>query len=396
MSVRADRFFRSLSLVFSRSRTCLLSALSFLAQAPTLPVLPATIWHWVAFGAFVAIMLTLDLTVFHKHSHEPTFRESALWTLFWCSLAFVFNGLIWYWARQEFPDDPSEANRIALEFLVGYVVEWSLSMDNVFVFAVIFTFFRVPLKYQYRVLFWGILGAVLMRLTFVVAGAALLQRFEVVMAVFGVLLVWTAYKLAFSHDEEVHPENNLLMKGARKIFPVAKESHGDHFFAIENGKRCVTPLFLVLLVVESTDVMFAVDSVPAILGLTKDTFIVFTSNVFAILGLCALLHARRRDGPVSLSQVRSCRHPRLRRLQDDRGLHRQLLLQSPRTSRPDLGVAARHRRAARYLYRFFDRRQVRQRTNRRRPTQARRRASRSNATDRSAAALATGFSVRRH
>lgn len=265
-----------------------MSAFSLLAQAPVLPVLPATIWHWVAFGAFVAIMLTLDLTVFHKHSHEPTFRESALWTVFWCSLAFVFNGLIWYWARQEFPDDPGEANRIALEFLVGYVVEWSLSMDNVFVFAVIFTFFRVPLKYQYRVLFWGILGAVLMRLTFVVAGAALLKQFEVVMAVFGLLLVWTAYKLAFSHDEEVHPENNLLMKGARKIFPVAKESHGDHFFAIENGKRCVTPLFLVLLVVESTDVMFAVDSVPAILGLTKDTFIVFTSNVFAILGLRAL------------------------------------------------------------------------------------------------------------
>jgi tellurite resistance protein TerC len=274
--------------IFLLLKDRLLSAFSLLAQAPVLPVLPATIWHWVAFGTFVAIMLTLDLTVFHKHSHEPTFRESALWTVFWCSLAFVFNGLIWYWARQEFPDDPSEANRIALEFLVGYVVEWSLSMDNVFVFAVIFTFFRVPLKYQYRVLFWGILGAVAMRLTFVLAGAALIDQFVDTMLVFGLLLVYTAYKLAFSHDESVHPENNMLMRFARKLFPMAKESHGDHFFAIENGKRCVTPLFLVLLVIESTDVMFAVDSVPAILGLTKDTFIVFTSNVFAILGLRAM------------------------------------------------------------------------------------------------------------
>jgi tellurite resistance protein TerC len=288
MSVRAGSVFPICTAAFLLLKDRLLSAFSLMAQAPVLPVLPATIWHWVAFGTFVAIMLTLDLTVFHKHSHEPTFRESALWTLFWCSLAFVFNGLVWYWARQEFPDDPSEANRIALEFLVGYVVEWSLSMDNVFVFAVIFTFFRVPLKYQYRVLFWGILGAVAMRLTFVLAGAALIETFKITMLFFGLLLVYTAYKLAFSHDESVHPENNMLMRFARKLFPMAKESHGDHFFAIENGKRCVTPLFLVLLVIESTDVMFAVDSVPAILGLTKDTFIVFTSNVFAILGLRAL------------------------------------------------------------------------------------------------------------
>lgn len=265
-----------------------MAVFSLLAEASReIPLLPATIWHWVAFGAFVVVMLTLDLTVFHRHSHEPTLRESAMWTLFWCSLAFAFNGLIWFWARQTF-DDPMEANRIALEFLVGYVVEWSLSMDNVFVFAVIFTFFRVPLKYQYRVLFWGILGAVLMRLTFVLVGAALLEKFIDAMLVFGLILIWTAYKLAFSHDEEVHPENNLLMRGARRLFPVAKESHGNRFFAVESGRRCVTPLFLVLLVVESTDVMFAVDSVPAILGLTKDTFIVFTSNVFAILGLRAL------------------------------------------------------------------------------------------------------------
>jgi tellurite resistance protein TerC len=249
--------------------------------------LPTTVWHWVAFGAFVAVMLTLDLTVFHRHSHEPTLRESALWTVFWCTLAVAFNALIWYWARQTFAD-PAEANRVALEFLVGYVVEWSLSMDNVFVFAVIFTFFRVPLKYQYRVLFWGILGAVVMRLTFVLAGAALLEKFVDAMLVFGLLLVWTAYKLAFSHDESVHPENNLLMRWGRRMFPIAKEMHGDRFFAVENGRRCATPLFLVLLVIESTDVMFAVDSVPAILGLTKDTFIVFTSNVFAILGLRAL------------------------------------------------------------------------------------------------------------
>jgi TerC family integral membrane protein len=241
-------------------------------------VLDVHLWQWLAFAAFVVVMLTLDLTVFHKKSHEPSLRESAFWTAFWCSLALAFNGLIWW----QFGWKP------ALDFLNGYLIEWSLSMDNVFVFAVIFSYFRVPLKYQYRVLFWGILGAVVMRLTFVLIGAALLEKFKWMMVVFGAFLVYTAVKLVFKGDEEIHPENNLLMRLGRKAFRVSKEPHGDHFFVIENGRRCVTPLFLVLLVVESTDVVFAVDSVPAIFGITREPFIVFTSNIFAIMGLRAL------------------------------------------------------------------------------------------------------------
>lgn len=243
-------------------------------------------WHWTAFSVFVAVMLILDLTVFHRGSRESSLRESAGWTVFWCSLALAFNGLVWYWARQNLP--PKEANRIALEFLNGYLLEWSLSMDNVFVFAVIFTFFRVPSKYQHRVLFWGILGAVVMRLTFILIGTEILKKWDWVIAAFGLLLIWTAYKLVKGHGAEPQPEKNIVMRLARKLLPVSQQPHGNQFFARENGKLCITPLFLVLLVIESTDVAFAVDSVPAILGITHDPFIAFTSNVFAILGLRAL------------------------------------------------------------------------------------------------------------
>ncbi len=234
-------------------------------------------WHWVAFGVFVAVMLALDLGVFHRHSREPSLKESAFWTVVWTALALAFNGLVWHWG----------GSTAAIQFLTGYLVEWSLSMDNVFVFAVIFTFFQVPLEYQYRVLFWGILGAIFMRLAFVLVGATLLKYFEWMLVVFGGLLIFTGLRLAIK-NEESHPENNLLMRLARKFLPVASESHGKHFFVRENGRRCVTSLFLVLLVVESTDVLFAVDSVPAIFGVTRDPFIVFTSNIFAILGLRAL------------------------------------------------------------------------------------------------------------
>jgi tellurite resistance protein TerC len=190
----------------------------------------------------------------------------------------VFNLLVWYqWGGKH-----------AIDFLNGYLIEWSLSMDNVFVFAVIFSYFRVPLKYQYRVLFWGILGAIFMRLTFVLIGAALITNFKWMMVVFGAFLVYTGFKLMFKGDEEVHPESNILMRIGKRLFRVSKESHGDHFFVVENGRRCVTPLFLVLLVVESTDVVFAVDSVPAIFAITQEPFIVFTSNIFAIMGLRAL------------------------------------------------------------------------------------------------------------
>lgn len=239
--------------------------------------LPVEAWHWFAFGAFVVTVLVLDLGVFHRHSRETSLREAGIWTAIWCSLALVFNGIIWAWG----------GDRPATEFLTGYLIEWSLSMDNVFVFAVIFSFFRVPKKYQYRVLFWGILGAVLMRLAFVLLGAALIDRFHWLIYVLGAFLVYTGIKLVF-HDESVDPEHSWVLRSARRWFNVSKEHHGEQFFVREEGKFCVTPLFLVLLVVETTDVAFAVDSVPAIFSITKDPFIVFTSNIFAILGLRAL------------------------------------------------------------------------------------------------------------
>jgi len=243
---------------------------------------PIHLVHWLLFAAFVIVMLTLDLTVFHKHAHEPSLSESAFWTCFWSALALSFNGLVWWWL----------GSKPAIEFLTGYLVEWSLSMDNVFVFAVVFAYFKVPLKYQYRVLFWGILGAVVMRLTFVIVGAELVERFKWLFWLFGAFLVYTGIKLAFG-DEDVHPEDNFLLKLVRRVIPVTTQQTGDRFFVREAGKLVATPLFLVLLVVESTDVLFAVDSVPAIFGVVDQhadyfRFIVFTSNVFAILGLRAL------------------------------------------------------------------------------------------------------------
>jgi tellurite resistance protein TerC len=247
--------------------------------------LEPTLWHWIALTVFVVALLVIDLTVFHRGSHEPTLRQSAAWSLAWVLLALAFNGLIWAWARF---DPPADGRNPALEFLTGYLIEKSLSVDNVFVFAVIFAYFRVPLKYQYRVLFWGILGALVMRLVFILAGVALIQQFEFVLAILGAVLLVSALKLAIGHDSDVNPEKNLLLRLGRKILPISRQSHGERFFIVENGRRCVTPLFLVLLVVESTDVMFAIDSVPAIFAITKDPFIIWSSNVFAILGLRAL------------------------------------------------------------------------------------------------------------
>jgi tellurite resistance protein TerC len=224
------------------------------------------VWHWVAFAILVVVMLTLDLFVFHRHDHTPSLRESALWTVFWIGTGLAFN-------------------------VTGYVVEKSLSMDNIFVFVVIFRFFHIPMMYQYRVLFWGIMGAVVMRLVFILAGIELILRFAWVAPIFGAFLIYTAYKLAMHGNSEVHPEKNIILKTARRFFRVSKgdhHQHGHHFFVREAGLLCITPMFLVLLVIESTDVVFAVDSVPAIIGITKDRFLAFTSNIFAILGLRAL------------------------------------------------------------------------------------------------------------
>jgi tellurite resistance protein TerC len=249
-----------------------------LAQNNAAAPLVVSTWFWVAFCAGTVVLLFLDMFVFHRHSHEPTLRESALWTVFWCALALAFNAWIWW---------KFEAIH-AVHFFTGYLVEWSLSMDNVFVFVIIFAYFGVPLKYQYRVLFWGIFGAIVMRLSFILAAGELLERFHWIMYVFGAFLVYTGVKLATAHGSETNPEHNVLLRFARKYLRVAEGTHGDKFFVRQNGRLYVTSLFLVLLVIESTDVIFAIDSVPAIFGITSDRFIVFTSNVFAIMGLRAL------------------------------------------------------------------------------------------------------------
>lgn len=240
-------------------------------------------WHWVAFGALVALLLIMDLLVFHRRVHTPTFRESVGWSVFWIGLALAFNAFIWWWGKQTHGD--SEAG---LRFLTGFLVEKSLSVDNLFVFAVIFRFFRVELKYQYRVLFWGVLGAIFMRLAFILAGVGLLELFEWSLLVFGAFLIYTGIRLGMPEGAEVHPENNIVLRVARRWLPMTKHYHGERFFVYEDGRWCLTPLVMVLLVIESSDVLFAVDSVPAIIGITKDPFIVFTSNIFAILGLRAL------------------------------------------------------------------------------------------------------------
>ena len=249
--------------------------------------LPAGIGHWLAFAGLVLVLLALDLLVFHRHDRKPTLRESAFFTVFWIALGLAFNGVIWWWGVSVgLGSDPG------LKYLAGYLIEKALSMDNIFVFVVIFRFFNVPIMYQYRVLFWGILGAVVMRLGFILGGIELYHSFKVVGPIFGVFLLWTAYKLAMhGAGSDVHPEKNIVLKTARRFFRVTRGDHhqyGHDFFARENGHLCITPMFLVLLVIESTDVVFAIDSVPAIIAITPDRFIAFTSNVFAILGLRAL------------------------------------------------------------------------------------------------------------
>ena len=241
-----------------------------------------TLWHWLGFGVLVSILLALDLGLFHRHSQDTTIRQAAKSTLTWCALALAFNVYVFFAAGR----GPMGFQK-ASEFFTGYLVEWMLSIDNVFVFAVIFTYFKVPKKYQYRVLFWGIIGAVVLRLAFILIGATLLKNFHWVIYALGLFLIYTGVKLSF-HDAEFDPETSLVVRVSRRLFPVAQGEHGQQFFVRENGKLCITPLFLVLLVIDFVDVAFALDSVPAILGITDDTFIVFTSNIFAILGLRAL------------------------------------------------------------------------------------------------------------
>jgi tellurite resistance protein TerC len=235
-------------------------------------------WPWVAFLGFVVLLLVLDLGVLHRRAHVIQPKEALLWSIFWVSLAMAFCGLIYFW----------KGPTAAVEFLTGYLIEESLSVDNLFVFVLIFTYFRVPAEYQHRVLFWGILGALVLRATFILAGAFLLARFAWIEYVFGAFLVLTAFKMLKGGEPEIHPEGNRVVRLFRRIFPVTSDYEGTRFFVRRNGVLTATPLVIVLILVETTDVVFALDSIPAIFGVTRDPFIVFTSNIFAILGLRAL------------------------------------------------------------------------------------------------------------
>lgn len=241
----------------------------------------ANTWLWIGFNVFVLLMLALDLGVFHRKEHKVTFKEAISWSVVWVTLALIFNGWIYY----------DQGKDKALEFLTGYLIEKSLSVDNIFVFVLLFSFFKVPEQYRHRVLFWGVLGALLMRAGFIAAGAVLIEKFHWIIYVFGAFLVFTGYKMFKKKTEDMHPEDNPLVRWFVKKGKVTIDYHGKNFFVRINGQKLATPLFLCLLSVEFTDLIFAVDSIPAIFAITKDPFIVYTSNVFAILGLRSLYFA---------------------------------------------------------------------------------------------------------
>jgi TerC family integral membrane protein len=233
---------------------------------------------YAGFIAFIIAMLLVDLKLFHAEEHEPTIKESATWVGIWVALAVAFGiGLLVVKGHQP-----------ATQYFAGYLIEYSLSVDNMFVFVVIFSYFAVPRAYQHQVLFYGILGAIISRGIFIALGTALIHSFEWVIYIFGAFLIFTAYRVAKGSSEEIDPEKNPILKMVRKRTPTTTKFHGQRLFTVENGRRVATPLFIVLLFVEITDILFAVDSIPAIFGVTKDPFIVLTSNVFAILGLRAL------------------------------------------------------------------------------------------------------------
>lgn len=248
---------------------------------------------WIAFLILVAGMLALDLGVFNKKDHEIGVGEALRWTGVWIGVSLLFNlALYFLYGKGYIPNTELSGGEAALEFLTGYIIEKSLSMDNIFVMAAIFGYFKIPKIYQHRVLFWGILGAIIFRGVFVIGGAALLHHFEWIMYVFGALLIFSALKMLFSkEDEEQDLSQNTVIKLAKKFFPITTKIEGHAFFLKENGKRYITPLFLSLLVIETTDIFFAVDSIPAIFAVTRDPFIVFTSNIMAILGLRSLYFA---------------------------------------------------------------------------------------------------------
>ena len=235
-------------------------------------------WAWIALLAGITALLFIDLLIVHRRPHAISFREAATESAVWISIGLAFSGVVaWAWGSQA-----------AGEYLTGYLIEKSLSIDNVFVWAVILSYFAVPAMYQFRVLFWGIFGALLLRAIFIFAGVALIERFDWILYVFGAFLIFTAVRIARHEETEVHPEQNPVLKVVRRMIPMTTEYDGQRFFTSKSGKRLATPLFAVLILIESTDVVFAVDSVPAILAISRETFIVFSSNAFAIMGLRAL------------------------------------------------------------------------------------------------------------
>jgi len=242
-------------------------------------------WHavllWGIFTLFVLAMLTLDLGVFHRKGHVIHIREALAWSAVWIALSLLFNVGLYFW----------HGSVTALEFLTGYLLEYSLSVDNIFIFLMLFTYFRVPYPHQHKVLFWGILGALIMRVLFIIMGVTLIQKFHWVIYLFGVFLIFTGIRMGLQRNKEIHPEKNPVLRLFRRFMPVTEDYADGKFFVKRNGRRLATPLLIVVLVVETTDVMFAVDSIPAILAITQDPFIVYTSNVFAILGLRSLYFA---------------------------------------------------------------------------------------------------------
>lgn len=240
-----------------------------------------SVWEWVAFGTIIAIMLIVDLGIFHKKSHTVSIKESLVWTGIWIALSLIFNAWVYF----------SMGQQKGLEFLTGYIIEKSLSIDNIFVISLIFSYFKVPSQYQHRVLFWGVLGALLFRIIFVFAGVALIQKFHWMIYLFGGFLVFTGLKMLKESDKKIDIEHNPMITFVRRFFKITPQFEGQKFYIVKDGVRHFTPLFLVLIMIESTDIVFAVDSIPAILAITPDPFIVFTSNVFAILGLRSLYFA---------------------------------------------------------------------------------------------------------
>ena len=246
------------------------------------------IWLWVGFNLFVLAMLALDLGVFHREAHEVSVKEAAIWSVVWISLALSFNLLLYLFWERLMPGSSYSGGEAGLAFLTGYLIEKALSVDNIFVFVLIFSHFAVPAKYQHRVLFWGIIGALIMRAAMIFAGAALIKEFHWIIWIFGAFLIFTGIRMATSKEEKLEPEKNPLIRLFKRFAPVSEQYDGQKFFTRKNGILMATPLFLVLLIVETTDLIFAVDSIPAIFAVTQDPFIIYTSNVFAILGLRSL------------------------------------------------------------------------------------------------------------